>query len=242
MEKIDIKNLRIDETEFYDEHCDYNRILERYNITKITQLFDEEIQKKIAKSPFYVRYKKQLNKLIELLKYKYLNEDSVKGIESLDENVDIEKNRYVYEEQKYCFETLYLESTEANEDYWKGVRLEKFLAVPEYIGNKLIKVFLENIESIRKEKEDGESIKVIDFIRFLVDNQSTLPYKAIAAAKVYLEIYEREKVAKDDQEIENKIQELISKREYINERIYRLRKLQKERQKEKPIEYIKKDK
>lgn len=242
MEKIDIKNLRIDETEFYDEHCDYNHILERYNITKVTQLFDEGISKKIAKSPFSVRYKKQLNKLIELLKYKYLNEDSVKGIELLDVNISIARNRYAYEKQKYCLDALYLESPESDEWDWKNVRLEEFLAVPEYVGNKLIKVILENFESIRKEKEDGEPIKLIDFIRFLVNNQSTLPYKVSAAAKVYLEIYEREKVAKEDQEIENKIQELISKREYINERIYRLRKLQKERQKEKPIEYIKKDK
>lgn len=238
MAKKDIKDLRIDETEFYDEYCVYNRILERHNITKVSQLLDEEFIKKIAKGSFGTYRKRQLNKLIELIRYKYLNEDGVTNTELLDEEVSIRRNVEFYKEKKYGFSTLKLVPEEDDSPYYyRGIDLEEFLAIPNYVGNNLINLFLENIESIRNQKEDGESIKVIDFIRFIVDTHCAFT----ASSQVYLEIYEREKVAKDDQEIENKIQELVSQREYINSRIAKLKKLQKTRQKDNPKVYIKED-
>ena len=178
-----LNTLLLSDTEFYNKHASYVYSLKKYNITTVGQLVDDNIM-----APIYNNIcrhtKTQLQSLISLLKYVYLNEP-------LDIAEILNKKLYgvVSKVQPYHWEyyKLYL-----SEQHIYEFKLHDFFGV-KYNDTYSLERLL-TADSKLKEMIANIDFKVIDLLEWILNNYSETAsehkYKAII--ETYINFYKKD--------------------------------------------------
>lgn len=200
MEKQDLSNILIKETEFYIKYYAYADTLKRHNITTVGQLLSQE--KEIMNIKFHGPSKTELYALIDMIKYRYLGIPLPYGY-LLDNKIDMDA--LIRHSYMNSLPLLNLQNDPI------VLSLRRMLANS---SDFLIHSFVKSINETKTLGDTYENPKLIDFLTWITDsyeyNKSIKPY-----AKAYIEEYYRydtKRIAK----LKEKLEKLIEERQKLD--------------------------
>lgn len=196
-------------TEFYNKYAIYMQMLKKHNITTVGQLVDDNIMAPIIVHAHHST-KIQLQVLISLLKYVYLNEP-------LDIMETLNKKLYITSYQSYGVYQIYFYLDEQHID---DFRLYNFVGVKHYDIDDLL--FLLGTDFELKDLIVNSDFKVIDLLEWIVNNYSEAVTKYKATIDTYIKFYKNNKKMKLDvadesiESLRNNITKLVKQKDDID--------------------------
>ncbi len=182
MEKQDLNNILLTDTEFYSKYGSYVSGLKKHNITTVGQLLSQDVND--LNLHFNTRI--ELSVFIDMLEYRYFGEP-LPYVDLLDSKIIINEIKEAY--HSYEYDTRLPLLTPQNQQII--LPLTRMLGISERLLGRMIYYFVESIKVTKMPASVCENLKLIDFLTFVATScqscESVKPY-----AKAYTEEYELE--------------------------------------------------